>query len=92
MEVLFLVVRVDVLYSVLEWQDWIKNLCESDKVPMANVRLEFISIPPFVVRMIANKLWIEVFHESIRTIVNSQTEDAHVVSIQHTMAESITLP
>lgn len=42
--------------------------------------------------MIADEVGIEILHPGVRTIIDSQTEQTHVVRIEYAMAESIALP
>ena len=51
-----------------------------------------MSVSPLVIGMVANVVNVETVHEAIGTIVDSQTQQAHVVGVHHTMTKPHCLP
>ena len=42
--------------------------------------------------MVANEIWIIMFKPGKWTIVNGDSNNAHVVSVEHSVAETVALP
>ena len=44
-----------------------------DQVPVTDLGLKFVAVSTLVIRMITNVLRIEMFHEGVRAVVNSDS-------------------
>ena len=59
----------------IHFEDGFKSLAQFVQIPQANLGLRFISVPPFLVGVVADEVLVEVLHEGKWTIVNRQTEN-----------------
>ena len=69
-----IVVSSHVISGVFEIYDRVESLAKLVEVPLTNFWLSLVPISsPILVRVVADKVRIEVFHPSIRTVINCQS-------------------
>ena len=67
---------------MLKINNGIQRFTKLVKVPFTDLGLCFVPITSFVlVRVIANVVRVKVLHPSIRPVVDSKAQDAHVVRV-----------
>lgn len=81
-----------VLTRYAQRKEWIHSLCQSLQIPLNNLRLSSEAVPFVIIRSIAHKILREVVNERERPIIDRDSSQAHVVSIEHPMAETYGLP
>ena len=70
-----------------------KSLAEFVQIPFANAWLSSISVAaPVHIRVITDEIRVIMFEPGEWAVVYGQAQDAHVVSVEDSMAESIALP
>ena len=69
-----------------------QRLSQAVQIPKSNLRLTRISVTALVVRVVANVTGVKAIQELKRTIVDGQTQQAHVVGVHHTVAKPHRLP
>lgn len=84
--------RLQILFTVFRLQILNYVLSENFKVPEAHGWLIRILVPPFIIRVIADVILIEMFHKAVWSIVYRHSENREIVCVQDTMTEAYRLP
>ena len=70
----------------------LQGLAQAVQVPEHHARLLTEGIAPLVVAVVADVAWVEMVEKLERPVIDGQAQDAHVVGIEHAVAEAHGLP
>ena len=69
--VLLVKIVVDIFHRVFDVDSWMQKFRQSLEIPLAYFGLSFVSVASTrLVGVIANEVWVKVFHPGVRTVVN----------------------
>ena len=80
------------LLQTLVWHQSVECLSQSLQIPLHDGRLATVAVSLMFVSRVADIVLGEVVHEAEWSIIDGHVDHAHVVSVEHSMHETNSLP